>query len=231
MKRALASLLVLLCLPMVGLGVASGTDLQLYSFNLNGTKMQVMREVMTVNWKSDPSYHNDGSSPKAIMGKTILMKPSPGGVRPGGDLGNIQQVSLYWTSFERAYHQVLKQTENLPTNAALEVNRLVGGTIPNVDDGYAATIAVHLMAMFQSTFIPNTSILVGALQSDGRVGPVGLLPAKVLLLLPYAQKIYIPSGQLTTLSPSVMNQIQQRQVTIEEVDTIEQAYQLMIRTR
>lgn len=231
MKRAIASLLVLLCLSTVGLDLASGNELQLYGFNLNGAKVQVMREVMIVNWRSDPSSSNDGGPPKVIMGKTLLMRPSPGGVRPGADLGYIQEGSLYWTSFERAYRQVLKHTAQLPKNAALEVTRLVGTTIPNVDDGYAPTIAVHLMAMFQHTSIPATSILVGGLQSDGRVGPVGQLPTKVLLLLPYAQKLYIPTGQLATLSPVVMNQIQQRQATIEEVDSIEQAYQLMIRNR
>lgn len=231
MKQTFAILLLLLCLSKIGLGVAESAELQLYSFPPNGTKLQIMREVMSLDWKSDPSARNDGGSPRAVMGKAILMKPTPGGVRPASDLGNIQRGSLYWMNFEQAYRYVVRRSENLPKNAALEVTRLVGSTIPNADDSYAATIAVRLMAMFQHASVPDTSILIGTLQPDGRVGPVNLLSEKLLLLLPFSQKLYIPSGQLVELDPNVINTIQQRQVTIEEVDTIEQAYQVMVRTQ
>ncbi len=224
-------MVMILTLPAIGLSGSSGTDIQLYSFAVNGTTMQINREVMSINWTSGGSYPSDENGRKVVMGKTILMRPSPGGVRPAGDLGPIQQGSLYLTSFVQAYRQAVKQTAEVPNIGLLQINRLVGGAIPSVDDSYAASTAVHLMAMFRGAVIPDTSILLGALQADGGIGAVSLFPAKVLLLLPYSQKLYIPSGQRAALGPDVLNQIQQRQVVVEEVDTIEQAYQLMIRTR
>ncbi|HJR76988.1 MAG TPA: hypothetical protein VJ805_08435 [Nitrospiraceae bacterium] len=60
---------------------------------------------------------------------------------------------------------------------------------------------------------------------------VTLFPAKVLLLIPYSQKLFVPSGQLAILEPEVLKQIEQHPVTIKEVDTIEQAYQVMVLNR
>lgn len=231
MKRLFAAMLMILALPAIGQSGSGSTDIQLYSFAMNGTTMQINREIMSVNWTSNGSYPSDTNGRKVVVGKTILMRPSPGGVRPAGDLGPIQQGSLYLASFMQAYRQAVKQTAEVPNTGVLQINRLVGGTIPNVDDSYAASTAAHLMAMFRGAVIPDTSILLGALQADGRIGAVSLFPAKVLLLLPYAQKLYIPSGQLAALGPDVLNRIQQRQVVVEEVDTIEQAYQSMIWSR
>lgn len=231
MGRYLAVFLVVFFLPVIALGGTNISNVPLFGFMLNGTKLGVTREVMAVNWMSDGSDRADLSPPKVRLGKTILMRPSPGGVRPGGDLGSIQRSSHYLTSLQQAYRQAVKQTEGVPKNGILEINRLVGGTIPNADDGYSASMAVHFMAMFRSAIIPDNSILIGTLQPDGRIGAVSLLSAKVVLLIPYSQKLFIPSGQLTTLEPAVTNLLEQRQVTVEEVDTIEQAYQLMVRTR
>lgn len=139
-----------------------------------------------------------------VMGNIILMKPSPGGARPGGDLGNIQQGSLYRASLEQAYRQAVKHTEDVPKNGNIEINRMVGGVIPNVDDGYPASMAVHLMAMFWRALIPDNSILIGTLQPDGRIGAVSLLSAKIRRLIPYSQKLFIPSGQLVTLDPIII---------------------------
>ena len=124
-----------------------------------------------------------------------------------------------------------KQTEEIPKHGTLEINRLVGGSIPHVDDGYAAAMTVHFMATFRGAMIPDNYALIGVLQPDGRLGAVSLLSAKVLLLIPYSQKIFIPAGQLSTLDPTVTNILQQRQVTVEEVETVGQAYQRMVRTR
>jgi hypothetical protein len=227
MKHFLMSLLAIFVLP----AVACGTDIQLYSFALNGTSMQVHREVMSIDWTRAGSYPSDGNARKVVIGDTILMRPSPGGVRAAGNLGPIQQGSLYLASFVRAYRQAVRQTSEVPTTGELKVDRLVGGAVPNVDDSYAASIAVHLMAMFRGAYIPDTSILLGALQDDGRIGAVTLFPAKVLLLLPYSHKLFVPSGQLATLGPEALKQIEQYPVRLEEVDTLEQAYQLMVRTR
>jgi hypothetical protein len=53
----------------------------------------------------------------------------------------------------------------------------------------------------------------------------------VSLLAPQTEKIFIPSGHLTLLDPAVKNELQPQRRIIQEVDTIEHAYQLMVRTR
>jgi hypothetical protein len=96
--------------------------------------------------------------------------------------------SFYDPQLSRTSRQAAKQTEDVPKNGMLEINRLVGATIPNVDDGYSASMAVHFMAMFRHALVPDNSILIGALLPDGRIGAVSLLPAKVLLLIPFSPK-------------------------------------------
>lgn len=235
MERYLAALLLILFLPAVGLGgpVATHTsNVPLYNFMPKGTGLSVTREVMAITWNSYSSEQAELSPPRVVMNKTILMSPIPGGFRPAGDMGKIQQGSLYWASLEQAYQQAVKYTEDIPKVGIIEINRLVFGMmILNVDDGYPASMAVHLIAMFRRAIIPDNSILIGTLQPDGRIGTVSALSAKIRLLIPYSQKLFIPSGQLATLNPTLTTLLQQHSVTVEEVDTIEQAYQLMVRTR
>jgi hypothetical protein len=93
-------------------------------------------------------------------------------------------------------------------------------------------MAVRLMGLFRREAIDDRSILLGTLEPNGHIGPlIGMLSEKVALLIPHAQQILILSGQLVDLDPTVMHQLHQHGTAIREVDTLEQAYHLMVRAR
>lgn len=206
-------------------------------------KLHLQPGFVSLSWQKLDSDPSDLSPPKLVSGGIYLLQqpPMPGssGRRRKGILGrpflsHIDQQGDSWKSFEMAYRVAVDHTGDVTKIGTIDVNYFVDRPTSYFTPGRqdAALIAVHLMALFRRELIDHRSILLGTLEPDGRIGPVlSRLSEKVALLIPFAQQILIPSGQLVTLDPTVMHQLQQRGTKILEVDNLEQAYQLMVRTR
>ena len=89
-------------------------------------------------------------------------------------------------------------------------------------------MAVGFLALLRGDPIIRGIALTGTLESEGRVGPVGGIPDKVraaarehyrLVLIPQGQ-LYDPRWDLSELS-------MQLNLTIKEVSTIQEAYEMM----
>ena len=160
------------------------------------------------------------------MNKAILMRPiRGGGSLPSGDLGRIAGTK-YGVVLQQAYRLALKHTEDLSLNGVVEVNRTVFGTVAEAGDDYAAVMTVSIMAMFRSQYIPETSILVGKLDEDGRLRSTPGLAQKMRVLKRVATKIVVPMEQVNDIDP-----LQYQGIQIEGADTIEQAYQALVQRR
>jgi hypothetical protein len=206
-------------------------------------KLNIQQWFVSLSWQRLDSDPSDLSPPKLISGGIYLLQqpPMPGssvrrrkGILSRPFLARIDQQGDSWKSFEMAYRVAVDHTGDITKIGTIEVNYFVDKPTSYFIRGLhdAALTAVHLMGLFRRETIDNRSILLGTLEPDGRIGPVfGMLSEKVALLIPLAEQILIPSGQLATLDPTVMHQLQQHGTKVLEVDNLEQAYQLMVRTR
>jgi hypothetical protein len=206
-------------------------------------QLHIQQGFVSLSWQSLDSDPSDLSPPKLISGGIYLVQqpPMPGSSSSRRRKGIIGRLFLdridhqgdLWKSFEMAYRQAVAHTGDITKIGTIEVNYFVDRPTSYFTPGLHETaLAVHLMGLFRGEAIDDRSILLGILQTDGRIGPVfSLLSEKVALLIPHAQQILIPSGQLVDLNPTVMHQLQQHGTKVLEVDNLEQAYQLMKRSR
>lgn len=116
--------------------------------------------------------------PDPVKGNAILLRPMRGGNSlPIGNLGQIAGTQ-YGAVLQQAYQLALKHTEDLSLNGMVEVNRLVSSTAAETIDDYAAVMTVSIMAMFRSEYIPENWILLGNLDTGGRIQPTLCLAEK-----------------------------------------------------
>jgi len=199
----------------------------------------VQQVFIGLDWLRFDSNPGDLDPPKLVRGGIYLLQPAVLGSRGRGSSGrrflaNIDPLEDTWKSFEMAYRVAVDHTGDIPKIGTIEVNYFVDRPTSYFIRGLhdAALTAVHIMGLFRRELIDTRSILLGTLEPDGRIGPVfGMLSDKMAMLIPIAEQILIPSGQLVTLDSTVMHQLQQHGTKVLEVDNIEQAYQLMVRTR
>lgn len=203
-------------------------------------KLHIQRGFVSLSWQRLDPAPSDLSPPKLISGGIYLLQQPPmPGRRNKGRLGrpflaHIDQQGDSWKSFEMAYRVAVDQTGDITKIGTIGVNYFVDRPTAYFPPGLheAASTAVHLMAFFRRELIDDRSILLGTLEPDGRLGPVfSRLSEKVALFMPFARQILIPSGQLVTLDPTIMHQLQQHGTKVLEVDNLEHAYQLMVRAR
>ena len=253
MKRVLLALAIVFYLQgnefSEGQAIESlGTEIPVYRFvhTVNSRFPEQAEERRTIqqvfvglDWARFDSNPGDLNPSKLVRGGIYLLQPSIPGSRGSGNSGrrflaNIDPLGDTWNSFEMAYHVAIEHTQDITKIGSIKVNYFVDRPTsyftPGRDD--AASMAAYLMALFRRELIDDRSIILGTLEPDGHIGPVfTMLSEKVALLIPFAQQILIPSGQLINLDPTVMHQLQQHGTKVLEVDSLEQAYQLMVRTR
>ena len=254
MKRILLVLILVLSfqenLPAEGGVVESlGQEVPIYSFVHSVTsrfpgpaeeKHSVQQAFVRIDWTRFDFDPGDLSPPKLVRGGIYQLQPqvpAPGSRGRNSSvrrfLANIDQQGDFWKSFELAYRVARDQTENITKIGRIEVNYFVDRPTSyfSPDQYDAASIAIHLMALFRREWINDRSILLGTLEPGGRIGPGFSMISEKVLLMRHAHQILIPTGQLTVLDPTVIDQLQQHGTKVLEVETLEEAYQLMVRAR
>lgn len=101
---------------------------------------------------------------------------------------------------------------------------------PTNSDGPSAgaVMAVGFIAMFKGDRLHRGIAMTGTLEAGGRIGPVGSIPDKMRAAAREGYRtILVPSGQ--TYGPNWnLNQVAlELNLIVKEVDTIDQAYELM----
>jgi predicted S18 family serine protease len=89
-------------------------------------------------------------------------------------------------------------------------------------------MAVGFMAMFKGDRIQRGIAMSGTLEPGGRVGWVGSLPDKIRAAKREGcHTVLVPRGQLHSAQWNLIELGFRLNVTVKEVDTIDEAYRLM----
>lgn len=171
-------------------------------------------------------YNNLGVFEILLLRWDKLPEPNPaqlqwmqGGVRFGkSHLGSMAQ----------AFDYAVERTPTVPHTGVVSV---IGVTYrPTGSDGPSAgaAMAVGFIAMFKGDRIQRGIALTGTLETGGQIGFVGGIPDKIraakregyhIVLVPRGQ-IYDPRWNLNELAF-------QLNLTVKEVDTVDEAYEIM----
>jgi hypothetical protein len=155
-------------------------------------------------------------------------KPQPDPVELLRFNGRIRLGAGNLESIDHAFAYAVEHTPNARHSGTVSV--IAHAYRPTSSDGPSAgaAIAVGFMALFKGDRLQRGIALTGTFEPGGRIGPVGSIPDKMraaaregyrTMLVPRGQ-IYGPNWNLNQLALEL-------NVAVKEVDTIDQAYELM----
>lgn len=150
--------------------------------------------------------------------------PDPLELRWGNRRIRVKDVGL--GSIERAFLYAVDHTPSVRYTGTL----YGASYAPLSSDGPSAgaVMAVGFLAVLRGDSIIRGIALTGTLESDGRIGPVGGIPDKVRAAArEHYRMVLVPQGQLNDPRWDLIGLGMQLNLTIKEVSTVQEAYEIM----
>jgi Lon-like protease len=199
------ALLVLLCVPPRPTSAEYGIELPVLAAIRNND--QGVFEFMILRWDQKPQ-------PEPIE---LLRFNSR--VRLGS--GNLESI-------DHAFAYAVERTPTIRHCGTVSV--FAHAYRPTNSDGPSAgaALAVGFIAMFKGDRLQPRIALTGTLEPGGRVGPVGSIPDKMRAAAREGYRtILVPPGQLYAGNWNLNQIALDLNMIVKEVETIDQAYELM----
>ena len=164
-------------------------------------------EVMLMAWdrKSDPN--------------PVQLQLLIAGVRYGKD---------HMGAMAQAFDYAVERTSTVSHAGTVSVQGVT--YIPTSTDGPSAgaAMAVGFIALFKGDRIQRGTALSGTLESGGQIGWVGGIPDKIRAAKREGyHTVLVPRGQLHSAHWNLIELGFQLNITVKEVDTVDEAYHLM----
>ena len=157
-------------------------------------------------------------------------KPQPDPVELLRFNGRVRLGAGNLESIDRAFAYAIERTPNVRHSGTVSV--LAHAYRPAASDGPSAgaAIAVGFVAMFKGERLQRGIAVTGTFEPGGRIGPVGGIPDKMRAAAREGYRtILVPRGQLYGPRWNLNQLALELGVTVKEVDTVDEAYELMTR--
>ncbi|TAJ26713.1 MAG: hypothetical protein EPO64_06080 [Nitrospirae bacterium] len=128
----------------------------------------------------------------------------------------------------RAFRYAVERTPAIHHRGTVSVRGVA--YMPTSSDGPSAgaAMAVGFIAVFKGDTVRRGVALTGTLEPSGRIGPVGAIPDKIRAAAREGYRtVLIPQGQLHNAHWDLARLALELNVTVTEVSTIDDAYELM----
>lgn len=127
-----------------------------------------------------------------------------------------------------AFQYAMERTPSIRHSGTVTVRGIA--YVPTSSDGPSAgaAMAVGFIALFKGESVRRGVALTGTIEAGGRIGPVGAIPDKIRAAAREGYRtILIPQGQFYDADWNLSHLAMELNVTIKEVGTIDEAYELM----
>ncbi len=153
---------------------------------------------------------------------------SPDPMQIAWDRGNVHFRSESMAAMQAAFQYALDRTLSISRTGILRIGGLA--YVPSSSDGPSAgaVMTVGFLAVLRGETIQRGVALTGTLQANGRIGPVGAIADKVRAAAREGYRtVLIPHGQMYSAQWNLERLGLELNVTVKEVNTIDEAYELM----
>jgi hypothetical protein len=155
-------------------------------------------------------------------------KASPDPIQLQWGNTRVQFFGAYLRAMHAAFTYAVDRTPAVRHTGTLTIYGL--SYVPTSSDGPSAgaAMAVGFIAVLKGDPIRRGVAVTGTLESDGRIGVVGAIPDKVRAAAREGYRtILIPRGQFYETQWGLSSLALELNVTIREVGTVEEAYEVM----
>ena len=155
-------------------------------------------------------------------------KPEPNPVQLQWLLGGVRLGNAHLGAMVQAFAYAVERTPSIQHSGTVSVQGVAYRPTGSDGPSAGAAMAVGFIAMFKGEHIQRGIALTGTFEPGGQIGPVGDIPDKIRAAAREGYRtILVPRGQIHDSRWNLNELGFQLNVTLKEVDTIDEAYQLM----
>jgi len=155
-------------------------------------------------------------------------KPEPNPVQLQWLLAGVRLGNVHLGAMAQAFAYAVERTPSIQHSGTVSVQGVAYQPTGSDGPSAGAAMAVGFIAMFKGEHILRGIALTGTFEPGGQIGPVGGIPDKIRAAAREGYRtILVPRGQIHDSQWNLNELGFQLNVTIKEVDTIDEAYQLM----
>jgi predicted S18 family serine protease len=128
----------------------------------------------------------------------------------------------------QAFDYAIERTPSVQHSGTVSVQGVAYQPVSSDGPSAGAAMAVGFIALFKGEHIQRGIALTGTIEPGGQIGPVGSIPDKIRAAAREGYRtVLVPRGQMDDAQWNLNELGFQLNVTVKEVDTIDEAYELM----
>jgi len=155
-------------------------------------------------------------------------KPEPDPVQLQWLLAGVRLGDDSLGAMSHAFAYAVERTPSIQHSGTVSVQGVAYRPTGSDGPSAGAAMAVGFIALFKGDHIQRGIALTGTIEPGGQIGPVGSIPDKIRAAVREGYRtILVPSGQMHDPRWNLIELGFQLNVTVKEVETIDEAYQLM----
>lgn len=170
--------------------------------------------------------NNQGAFSVMVLDWDRQSMPDPMELRWGNQRIRIKDVGM--GALHQAFTYAVEHSASARMTGALFLYGASYKPISSDGPSAGAVMAVGFLAVLRGDPIIRGIAMTGTLEPDGRIGPVGSIPDKIRAAArEHYRTVLIPQGQLNDPRWDLIGLGMQLNLTIKEVSTIQEAYEVM----
>jgi Lon-like protease len=155
-------------------------------------------------------------------------KPEPNPVQLQWLLAGVRLGNDHLGAMAQAFAYAVERTPSIQHSGTVSVQGVAYRPTGSDGPSAGAAMAVGFIAMFKGDHLQRGIALTGTIEPGGQIGPVGSIPDKIRAAVREGYRtVLVPRGQMHDPQWNLTELGFQLNVTVKEVDTIDEAYQLM----
>jgi hypothetical protein len=155
-------------------------------------------------------------------------KPEPNPVQLQWLLAGVRLGNAHLGAMAQAFAYALERTPSVQHSGTVSVQGVAYQPTGSDGPSAGAAMAVGFIAMFKGEHIQRGIALTGTIEPGGQIGPVGSIPDKIRAAAREGYRtVLVPRGQIYDARWNLNELGFQLNVMVKEVETIDEAYQLM----
>jgi len=155
-------------------------------------------------------------------------KPDPNPIRLQWLLAGVRLGDAHLGAMAQAFTYAVERTPSVQHSGTVSVQGVAYRPTGSDGPSAGAAMAVGFIALFKGDRIQRGIAMTGTIEPGGQIGPVGSIPDKIRAAAREGfRTMLVPRGQMYDARWNLNELGLQLNVTVKEVDTVDEAYQLM----
>lgn len=155
-------------------------------------------------------------------------KPDPNPIQLQWINAGVRLGNTHLGAMAEAFHYAVERTPSIQHSGTVSVQGVTYAPTGSDGPSAGAAMAVGFIAMFKGETVQRGTALTGTFQPGGQIGWVGGIPDKLRAAKREGyHTVLVPRGQMNTPQWNLVELSFQLNINVKEVDTVDDAYQLM----